>query len=50
MKLMHMRNEKMMDITDTTIQLVYDTGAGKTVELNVIDVYDISADAFTDNH
>jgi hypothetical protein len=37
------------DITDTTIQLVYDIGAGMTVELDVVDVYAISANTFSDN-
>jgi hypothetical protein len=46
---MHRRNEKMMDITDATIQLVYDIGAGMTVELDVVNVYAISANTFADN-
>jgi hypothetical protein len=42
---MHLRNEKITDLTDSTIQLVYDIGAGMNVEL---DVYEISADTFSD--
>jgi hypothetical protein len=38
----------MTDITNATIQLVYDTGASMTVELDVVDVYDISSDTFSD--
>jgi hypothetical protein len=38
----------MTDITGTTIQLVYYIGAGMIVELDVVDVYNISDDTFAD--
>jgi hypothetical protein len=44
---MKLRNDKMTDITDATIQLVYNIGAGLAVELDVIDVYDISKYTFS---
>jgi hypothetical protein len=45
---MHLRNDKMTDLTDATIRLVYDTGAGRTVELDVTELFDISANTFAD--
>jgi hypothetical protein len=45
---MHLRNDKMTDLTDATIQLVYDIGAGMTMELDVTELFDISANAFAD--
>jgi hypothetical protein len=45
---MHLRNDKMTDLTDATIQLVYGIGAGMTVELDVTELFDISANTFAD--
>jgi hypothetical protein len=44
---MHLHNDNMSDLIDTTIQRVYDIGAGLTVELDVVDAYAISANTFS---
>jgi hypothetical protein len=45
---MHLRKKKITYVADATIQLVNDIGPGMTVELDVVDIYDISSNIFAE--